>query len=77
MFDKLVWIRFLDLASVVGNRYREKTRPVEIDIDIQQASVVVVNCCGMRLGDIDVAQVLAHHRAILGLHQSFWGITLK
>jgi hypothetical protein len=45
----LVWIRVLDLAPVVGNRYREKTRPVEVDIDIEKVSVVVVNCCGIRL----------------------------
>jgi hypothetical protein len=39
----LVRIGFLDLAPVINNRYREETRPVEVDIDIQEVPVELVN----------------------------------
>jgi hypothetical protein len=43
---------------------------VEVDIGIEEVPVVLVECFGACLRDISIAQVLAHHRAILGLHQS-------
>src|SRR4030042_6224976 len=63
-------VRFLDLTTVVGNRYREETRPVEVDIGIEKVIVILVKCFGTRLWNIGIAYMLAHYRAILGLHQT-------
>ena len=57
----MVWIRFLDLTPVIGNRYREETRPVEVDIGVKEVTVIPVEYFGTCLGDISIAQMLAHH----------------
>jgi hypothetical protein len=57
----LIRIDFLDLTPVVGNGYREKTRPVEIDVGIEKVTVILVERFGTGLRDISVAQMLAHH----------------
>ena len=55
---------------MVGNGYREETRSVEVDVGIEKVTVILVERFGTGLGNIGIAQVLAHHRAILGLHQT-------
>ena len=66
----LIRISFLDLASVVDNGHREEARPVEIDIVIQVAFMILVKQFGTCLRDMNISQVFTQHRAILGLYQS-------
>ena len=57
----LIRISFSDLTLVVDNRYREETRPVEVDIGIEKVTVILVERFGAGLWDISIAQMLAHH----------------
>ncbi len=67
-FELLIWcshhaigIAFSDLTFVVDNRDREETRPVEVDIGVEEVSIELINQFSAPLGDIGISQLLAYH----------------
>ena len=56
---------FLALFSLgIRDRFREETRPVEIDVRVEVVRAEGVDQAGAVLRDMRVAQMLAHHRAV-------------
>ena len=54
----------------VGLVGREQARPVKIQERVEVLDAVRVEARGVALRDVRVAELLAHHRAVLGLGQA-------